>query len=303
MSWNSLKKIKPLRDTFNFILGWINGTHKLIKGKYLSVLFYLFLIFILFFLISTGLLYSWNNYLPDSWGFKKFHPFPDLFAKNKNETENYLMKKTLTSDFDFEKDYSKWNSFDNLIFINDERKIVRPKLTENFSASRTIFFNQAVNPDFKATFKFKPLDEEEISIGISYGYIFRVLVGDGDYNKVLLQKNIKPFKTNLATNDWREVKEETEKKWIASNQGLEPGKDVEIILFSRPEEGTSLIHINLILKGFLKGETKMDEFDFNYTVDVGSNSSKLNKMIGVEFLDTKEKNIKTQLNYFELVPF
>ncbi len=210
-----------------------------------------------------------------------------------------------TSSFDEDEKCVSWRSnfgLDALVFLDDENNIVRPKLTENFSAGREVFLERKFASDDQISLDIIPQDEKKINVSVNYGFLWRVIVGDGDYNKVTLQYNSKYPKENLSTDDWVTVSEPSGKDWIFPNRGFEPRKKVSIVVRSRAIGGSSNIDIDVVVNGFLRGEDVAKDYNFHYIVPTIRKADELSEQVGFGLLDPYQENISTRLLHFEVIP-
>lgn len=235
----------------------------------------------------------------------KIH-FVNAFSQNFIERKEGSLKQCDENQFIsyFNKDEKCINWIrlnDNFIFEDSKENIVRPRLTNNFSAGRSIFLDKSSTiPNFETSLNFVPMSDNKVNVAINYGKLWRVIIGNGDYNQIVLQKNKSFPKENLNSGDWENIREKSGKKWIRPNSGLEPKNAIEVIIRSRPVPETNIIDVNLLIYGFLKDENKKERFEYNYELKVNNVSSSYSEMIGVELLDPNHENIQTQLKEFKL---
>lgn len=194
------------------------------------------------------------------------------------------------------------SGLDALFFVDDEHNIVRPKLTENFSTGREVFLEKKFGSDNQISLEVIPQSGEKVNVSINYGFQWRVIVGDGDYNRVKFQVNSKYPKENLSTDDWITVSELSGKSWIFPNRGLEPRKKISIIVRSQAKEGSNMVDVDVTVKGLLKGGDRSEDFNFHYSVPMAQKASESFERIGFGLLDPYRENIATMLQYFEVIP-
>jgi hypothetical protein len=212
-------------------------------------------------------------------------------------------EKVIVESFNEDEECVSWkNNFglDALVFLDDEHNIARPKLTENFSVGRELFLERKFGSDNRVFLEFTPQNEEKVNVSVNYGFQWRVIVGNGDYNKITLQYNSKYPKENLSTKDWIVVPEMNGKNWIFPNKGLEPQREISTLISSRAEEGTNTIRVNVVVTGFLKEESMSRDFEFNYKVPITKKSSDSFEQVGFGLLDPHQENIVTRLYRFEV---
>lgn len=208
-------------------------------------------------------------------------------------------RATFSSSF-LDDESCKWLGLDGIIFLQDEKNIVRPKISENFLGGRDIFFPVPIPSSFQMTTRFIPLNPEKINIAINYGYVWRIIIGDGDYNRVIMQRNQAPDKQNLGKYDWTDIPEINDKKWIRPNHRLDPNKEVAVNIVSRPREGTSVVHINVTVSGYIDGTIQKKDFDFDYNVETSGPAVFTLEKVGIGLLDPFNEGIETKLINFEL---
>jgi len=209
------------------------------------------------------------------------------------------------SSFKEDEECVSWrNSFglDALIFLDDENTIVRPNLTGNFSTGREVFLEKKFGSDNQISLEAIPQSGEKVNVSINYGSQWRVIIGDGDYNRVRLQVNSKYPKENLSTDDWVTVPELSGKNWIFPNRGLEPRKKISIIVRSQAKEGSNIVDVDVTVKGLLKGGDRSEDFNFHYSVSMTQKANESFERIGFGLLDPHQENIATMLQYFEVIP-
>ncbi len=225
--------------------------------------------------------------------------------EESSKTEKCSEDKVSIENFGRNEECVSWrNNFglDALVFLDDEKNIVRPSLTENFSTGREVFLEKKFGSDNQTSLEIIPQSEEKVNASINYGFQWRVIVGDGDYNRVRLQFNSKYPKENLSTNDWVTVPELSGKNWIFPNRGLEPRKKISIIVRSQAKEGSNIVDVDVAVKGFLKGGDRSEDFNFHYSVSMTQKASESFERIGFGLLDPHQENIATMLQYFEVIP-
>lgn len=209
-----------------------------------------------------------------------------------------------TASFDGGEKCVSWKSnfgLDALVFLDDENNIVRPKLTENFSVGREVFLERKFSSDNQISLDIVPQDEKKVNVSVNYGFLWRVIVGDGDYNKVTLQYNSKFPKENLSTDDWVTVSESNGNGWIFPNRGLEPRKKISIVVRSQAVEGSSKISVDVVVNGFLMGEDVSKGYNFHYSVPTIQKADELSTQVGFGLLDPHQENISTRLLRFEVI--
>ena len=202
---------------------------------------------------------------------------------------------------DFSRDnIKKWKGNENLIAIDEKNSIYKPKITSNFLGGRDIFFPESSNPNFNVKLRFTPKNEEKINLALNYGYLFRFIIGNGDYNQVQMQYNSRYPEKNLKKDDWVEVEEVNQEKWIKRNGRLEPKKQIELTVHSQAKYNSNKIFITISIVGLVEGESEKGERDFNYEIETGEKSEDFNEMLGIGLLDPSEEGIETELEEFKL---
>jgi len=207
-------------------------------------------------------------------------------------------KKYFKNNFD-EKEIKEWEGYENIETANIENKIFKPKITENFLGGRDIFFPEPWNPHFHVSLSFVPQNEEMINVALNYGYLFRVIVGNGDYNQVQMQYNSRYPNKNLKKSDWKEIGETNQEKWIKRNGRLETKKKIIFSITSRPEYNSNKIFVDVVISGILRDLSKREDFTFSYEINTDRNSLEYNEFIGIGLLDPLEDGVETQLDNFE----
>ncbi|MDP1833321.1 MAG: hypothetical protein Q8L11_00100 [Candidatus Moranbacteria bacterium] len=223
----------------------------------------------------------------------------ELIVMAFDQKENIVYDKYFKNDF-LEDGIKKWDGYENLVVVDKKNKIFKPNVTSNFLGGRDIFFPESWSPKFNVRLAFTPQNDRKINLALNYGYLFRFIVGNGDYNQVQLQYNSRFPNQNLGKNDWKEIGEVDQKKWIERNRGLDPKKQIEINMSSWAEQDGNKIMIKVIVTGLLSGESERRDFDFSYRLETKEKGNGYNEKIGIGLLDPTEEGIAIQLNEFEL---
>lgn len=201
-----------------------------------------------------------------------------------------------------DQEHCKWIGMDGLdVTKRDFFKLVKPKITDNFLGGRDIFFPVVLSPNFQTTFSFIPQNSKKINVAINYGYLWRVIVGSGDYNQVVMQKNAQYSRQDLGTDDWVIIPEKNGGKWIKRNGQLDPQKRVTIHVSSRARQDSSVISVKVTVTGFIDGQSHTQEFDFDYDVDTPDLAVRIREKIGIGLLDPYgDGEVETELHEFIL---
>lgn len=195
---------------------------------------------------------------------------------------------------------TKWIGTENLIFVEKKNNVVKPNITQNFLGGRDIFFNEDVGLNFETSLKFIPQNEAKINLAINYGYLFRLIIGNGDYNQIQMQYNSRYPHENLKTEDWENVEENNQKKWIRPNSRLAVKNPIEVSITSRPKLEQNKIGVKVVITGFLQNSSEKENFNFEYEIKTNKNSNEFKEKIGIGFLDPLKEGIETQLEEFKL---
>lgn len=188
-------------------------------------------------------------------------------------------------------DNEKWIGKDQFLSQEDTYS---PNITENFSEGREMFCNEKIGSDFDASLIFTPLDEKEISVSINYGYIWRVIIGNGDYNQIQAQLNSRWPEQDLSGKDW-----ETQGKDWMSNKILYLKKrtQVQIKILSRVSEvDKRKVHLYITIIGTpVKLQGKREE-SFDFYIQLPGDSDKISAYLGVGIISSKQKEIKVKFD-------
>lgn len=190
-------------------------------------------------------------------------------------------------------DGRRWVGREDGFFALDDVYI--PNITKNFSEGREMFCRNEIGTNFIATLKFTPLDEKEINVSINYGYVWRIIIGNGDYNQIQAQSNTKYSEQNLKGSDWLI---QGSKDWIRRNgYGLKNKNQIEVILTSRAwKDNPRKAHIDLEVRGNPADlKDKLPKF-FKFDVDLPKDAVDLNEYLGVGIIAPGKKEIKVKFD-------
>lgn len=194
----------------------------------------------------------------------------------------------------------KWRGLDEMIASENDMNTFHPKITPNFLGGRNIFFPIEMSPGFHVVHRFVPQDSEKVNVATNYGYVWRLIVGNGDYNQIVMQRNKYPDKENLGKHDWVDVPENDNNKWIKRNGRLDSNKEITVDIVSRPRVDSSIIHVSATISGYINGELQKKDFDFDYNVETPGSANSLMERIGIGLLDPFNEGIETKLIDFSL---
>lgn len=198
------------------------------------------------------------------------------------------------------KDLEQWFGQEYLHISGSEHNIVQPQISNNFLGGREVFSPMKVTPAFITSLSFVPQNRDKINLSINYGYIWRLIIGNGDYNQIVMQKNIHPNKQNLSKDDWINIPEKNGGMWFQRNGRLDPNKEIEVDIVAKPRKESSIIHINVTVSAYINGEIKKQDFDFDYNVDTSGEVDSMSERIGIGFLDPYHEDIQTKLLEFHV---
>lgn len=194
----------------------------------------------------------------------------------------------------------EWLGLDGLMRSQLEKNTFRPKISENFLGGRDIFFPIEMSPDFHAVLRFVPQNPEKVNVAINYGHAWRLIVGNGDYNQVVMQRNENPDKEDLGKHDWIDVPENDNNKWVQRNGRFDSRKEITVDIVSRSREGSRVIHVDATISGYIGGMFQKKYVDFDYDVETPGPAASLIEYVGVGFLDPYNEGIETKLIDFSL---
>jgi len=222
--------------------------------------------------------------------------------ENKNEINGIVAGKEDEKNkiffSNFGKDENKWEGLGDRFERKEyNENIFKPILTENFPEGREIFSYEKFSPNFKLSFDFLPLNEKKINLSIGYGYLWRIIIGSGDYNQIQIQINSRYPYPAKKSDDWK-----TEcKSWIKRNVGLKPINQMAIILNSQPDKSNpNNILLNGTIKGILKNDSQETVPIETCKLPLPKPNDVLNEEISIGILDSREEGIEIKFNEFKL---
>lgn len=199
------------------------------------------------------------------------------------------------------KNSNNWLGIEN--FKIEQENIFKPILSENFLEGRELFCNKEVGINFQVYFKFTPLNNKKVNTSINYGNLWRIIIGNGDYRQIRVQKNEEyPLKNNKQV-DWVDIKDG--KKWLRLNSRLselESLRQVEVEIISKiSKENAIQENITLKIAGISKNEEILKDFDeYSFKISLPKDCNDLKEKIGVGILGTEKDEIKVQFEEFKI---
>lgn len=227
----------------------------------------------------------------------KLEEKPNKLNEEVKGVEDQKNKSEIECNFQ-ENDKCEWIGKNRFEMSGDKEDIFKPILTKEFPEGREMFLDKNISSDFIAYLNFVPQNDKEISLTLNYGNYWRVIIGDGDYNKVMIQRH---QKANNPETKWIDVKSESGNKWIRRNIGLSAGMPMEIKIVSSSGLNAAVLNFKLQISGYLKNKTiKEPVFEEDYRVVVDKLGDECMDKLGIGILDTKNSGVSVKLERFGL---
>ncbi len=226
-----------------------------------------------------------NSNLPEPESEKNFDDYQEKDNKPKERVNGVEIQKDygeIECNFQ-EDDKCEWDGKNRFEISGEKQNIFKPKWSKDFPVGREMFLNRSVTSDFVAYLKFTPQNNNEISLTLNYGNYWRVIVGSGDYNQVIVQRR---KEINDPGSEWINVKSKSGNRWIKRNSSLSARTPIKVQIASIPGLDSASLNINLQISGYLKKE--IDEksvFSEDYIIVVDRPGGECEGQLGIGILN------------------